>query len=100
MLNNHNVTNNGTDFIIKPAPLSITANNKSMILNGVLPTFGATYSGLSDGCFLNTAGEFVQVSNTSGFSQFPARYRLSSSFLRPTNAYAPRQVQIGLRLTF
>ncbi|HEV2021132.1 MAG TPA: hypothetical protein VGQ94_01245 [Terriglobales bacterium] len=55
---------------------------------------------LSDDGFLNTAGDFVPNSKTIGFSQFPARYQLSSRFLSPTKAYAPRQVQIGLRLTF
>jgi hypothetical protein len=55
---------------------------------------------LSDDGFLNSAGQFVKISKTIGFSHFPAHYRLSSGFLTPTSAYAPRQVQIGLRLTF
>lgn len=55
---------------------------------------------LTDDASLNSAGQFVQISKTIGFRQFPAFYQLSSRFLQPTNAYAPRQVQIGLRLTF
>jgi outer membrane receptor protein involved in Fe transport len=55
---------------------------------------------LNDNGFLNTAGHFVKIDKTIGFSHFPAHYRLSSRFLTPTNAYAPRQVQIGLRVTF
>src|SRR5262249_38624613 len=55
---------------------------------------------LSDDGFLNSAGEFVKISKTIGFSHFPAHYRLASGFLTPTSAYAPRQVQIGLRLIF
>ena len=55
---------------------------------------------LNDNGFLNTAGDFVKIDKTIGFNHFPAHYRLSSRFLTPTNAYAPRQVQIGLRLTF
>ena len=55
---------------------------------------------LSDDGFLNTAGQFVRIDKTIGFNQFPAHYRLSSGFLTPTTAYAPRQVQIGLRLKF
>lgn len=55
---------------------------------------------LSDDGFLNTAGQFVQIDKTIGFSHFPAHYRLSSGFLSPTNAYAPRQVQIAVRLKF
>jgi hypothetical protein len=55
---------------------------------------------LSEDGFLNTAGQFVAIDKTVGFSHFPAHYRLSSGFLSPTNAYAPRQVQIALRLKF
>jgi hypothetical protein len=31
---------------------------------------------------------------------FPAQYRLTGDFLHATDAYAPRQVQFALRLTF
>jgi len=55
---------------------------------------------LSDDGFLNSAGQFVKIDKTIGFNQFPAHFRLSSGFLSPTNAYAPRQVQMGLRLAF
>jgi hypothetical protein len=55
---------------------------------------------LSDNGFQNSAGDFVLISKAIGFSHFPAHYRVSSGFLTPTNAYAPRQVQIGVRLTF
>ena len=55
---------------------------------------------LSDDGFLNSAGQFVLIDKTIGFNQFPAHYRLSSGFLTPTNAYAPRQVQIAVRLAF
>ena len=55
---------------------------------------------LSEDGFLNTAGQFVAIDKTIGFSHFPAHYRLSSGFLSPTNAYAPRQVQLALRLKF
>ena len=55
---------------------------------------------LSEDAFLSAAGQWVQIDKTIGFSRFPAHYRLSSGFLSPTNAYAPRQVQIALRLKF
>lgn len=55
---------------------------------------------LSDEGFLNSAGQFVLIDKTIGFSHFPAHYRLASGFLTPTSAYAPRQVQIALRLIF
>ena len=54
----------------------------------------------SDDGFLDSAGQFVKIDKTIGFSHFPAHYRLSSGFLQPTSAYAPRQVQISLRLKF
>ena len=55
---------------------------------------------LSDDGFLNSAGQFVRIDKTIGFNQFPAHFRLAGGFLSPTNAYAPRQVQIALRLKF
>jgi hypothetical protein len=55
---------------------------------------------LSDDGFLDSAGQFVKIDKTIGFNHFPAYYRLSSGFLQPTGAYAPRQVQIALRLKF
>ncbi|HUJ96134.1 MAG TPA: carboxypeptidase regulatory-like domain-containing protein [Terriglobales bacterium] len=53
----------------------------------------------SDG-FVASAAQFVQTSNQIGINYFPAQYRLSTNFLHPTSAYAPRQVQFGLRLIF
>ena len=54
----------------------------------------------SDDGFLNTAGQFVQVDNQTGINPFPAQYRRPANFLRATDAYAPRQVQIALKLIF
>ncbi len=44
---NYNITTNTVTGGLKvnPAPLTIAANNKTMILNGSLPVFDATYSG-------------------------------------------------------
>ncbi len=55
---------------------------------------------LGDDGFLNTAAQFVQVDKTIGVNRFPGHYRGNSVFLRPTNAYAPRQVQLALKLKF
>jgi hypothetical protein len=55
---------------------------------------------LSDDEFLNSAGRFVQTDKRLGINYFPAQYRVTGDFLRATNAYAPRQVQFGLRLVF
>jgi hypothetical protein len=54
----------------------------------------------SDDGFLNTAGQFVQLDNRIGINIFPAQYRRPAGFLRATDAYAPRQVQIALRLIY
>ncbi|HVO61354.1 MAG TPA: TonB-dependent receptor [Terriglobales bacterium] len=50
--------------------------------------------------FVNQAGHFVKLSRVAGSSDFPAYYQRSSNFLRATSAYAPRQLQLGLRLSF
>jgi len=53
----------------------------------------------SDG-FVASAAQFVQTTKQIGINYFPAQYRTSTNFLHPTTAYAPRQVQFGLRLIF
>jgi hypothetical protein len=55
---------------------------------------------LSDDGFLNSAGQFVKIDKTIGINHFPAQYRRPTNFLKATDAYAPRQVQIALRLIF
>ena len=50
--------------------------------------------------FVNQAGQFVKINTVVGNVRFPAYYQKSSNFLRATNAYAPRQIQLGLRLSF
>ena len=37
---------------------------------------------------------------TAGGQQYPASFRQSQGFLSPTSAYAPRQVQFGVRVSF
>src|SRR5690349_25050795 len=54
----------------------------------------------TDQGFLNSAGQFVPLDNHLGVNYFPGSYRRSITFLRATNAYAPRQVQLALRFTF
>ncbi len=55
---------------------------------------------ISSDSFVNQAGQFVKVATVAGATTFPAYYRRSSNFLRASNAYAPRQIQLGLRLSF
>jgi len=55
---------------------------------------------ISSDSFVNQAGQFVKVTTVAGATSFPGYYRRSSNFLRASNAYAPRQIQLGLRLSF
>ena len=55
---------------------------------------------ITDDGFNNNAGSFVPFDKTIGNKYFPAYYRTSAGFLHPTSAYAPRQVQLALKLTF
>ena len=49
---------------------------------------------ITDNGFENVVSQFVGFSTVIGAVHFPASFRNQSSFLKPTNAYAPRQVQI------
>jgi hypothetical protein len=55
---------------------------------------------ITDDGFQSTAAQFVPLSNTIGISHFPGYYVRPSNFLAPTNAYAPRQVQLAVRALF
>jgi hypothetical protein len=55
---------------------------------------------ISDDGFLNSAGEFVQGTKAIGTSAFPGYYHRTASFMRTLNAYAPRQMQFAVKLTF
>ncbi len=55
---------------------------------------------ISDDGFLSGAAQFVQMDTMVSGQVFPAQYRRRASFLRPNDAYAPRQVQFAIRLTF
>ena len=50
--------------------------------------------------FQTNSAQFVQTSKLIGINHFPAQYRTPTSFLRATDAYAPRQIQIALKLIF
>jgi Carboxypeptidase regulatory-like domain/TonB dependent receptor len=55
---------------------------------------------ISDDGFLNSAGQFVISDKHIGYTYFPGYYNRTTDFMRPTSAYAPRQVQLALRLLF
>jgi hypothetical protein len=50
--------------------------------------------------FQTNSAQFVQTGKLIGINHFPAQYRSPTSFLRATDAYAPRQIQVALKLIF
>jgi hypothetical protein len=52
-----------------------------------------------DGLEGNSA-RFVRIGKRLGINYFPGHYETPANFLRATSAYAPRQVQLALRLIF
>jgi len=55
---------------------------------------------ISDDGFYNAAGEFVKYAQSAGGTYYPAYYQQPTSFMQLKNAYAPRQMQISMRLNF
>ena len=55
---------------------------------------------VNDDGFLSSAGNFVLGDTTVNNHRYPAQFRLSSGFLQPNNAYAPRQVQVSIRVSY
>jgi hypothetical protein len=47
-----------------------------------------------------TASSFVQSSVTANLAPYPGYYRLPNNFMRPNAAYAPRQIQLGMKFVF
>jgi hypothetical protein len=47
-----------------------------------------------------TASTFVQSSVTAGVATYPGYYELPGNFMKPNAAYAPRQVQLALKLVY
>ena len=55
---------------------------------------------ITDDGFVNAAGVFVPFSTTVNGKQYPAYFQSSPTFLTPNSAYAPRQMQFGIRFVF
>lgn len=55
---------------------------------------------ITDNGFQTSAAQFVNLSTTVNGKHYPASFRTLSSFLKPTSAYAPRQVQIAIKMAF
>jgi hypothetical protein len=52
-----------------------------------------------DGLESDTA-YFVKISNELGVNYYPGHFQIPSNPLQATNSYAPRQVQLGLKMIF
>ena len=49
---------------------------------------------------ISSASTFVQSSVTANIAPYPGYYELPGNFTKPNAAYAPRQIQVGLKLIF
>jgi hypothetical protein len=55
---------------------------------------------ISDSGFYNSAGEFIKYSQLAGGTYYPAYYQQPTSFLKLNSAFAPRQLQLSMRMNF
>ncbi len=55
---------------------------------------------LSDSGYYNAAGQFVRYSQNAGGTYYPAYYQQPTSLMKPMSGFAPRQMQVSLRLNF
>lgn len=55
---------------------------------------------LTSNGFTASSTTFVQTFTSIGVHYYPAHYQQPHNFLKPNAAYAPRQIQVGLKLIF
>jgi len=55
---------------------------------------------ISDSGFYDAAGQFVKYAQYAGGTYYPAYYQQPANFMKTTSAYAPRQLQLSMRLNF
>jgi hypothetical protein len=55
---------------------------------------------LSDNGYYNSAGQFVKYTQSAGGIYYPAYYQQPTSLMKPTSSFAPRQMQVSMRLNF
>jgi hypothetical protein len=55
---------------------------------------------LSDNGYYNPAGQFIKYTQSVGGTYYPAYYQQPTSLMKPMNAFAPRQMQLSMRLNF
>ncbi len=55
---------------------------------------------VTDNGFQGTAGQFIKYTQSVGGIYYPAYYQQPTSFMKPTSSFAPRQMQVSMRLNF
>jgi len=55
---------------------------------------------ISDDGYYNAAGQFIKYTQNVGGTYYPAYYQQPTSLMKPMNGYAPRQMQVSMRLNF
>jgi TonB dependent receptor len=55
---------------------------------------------LTDNGYYNSAGQFIKYTQSAGGTYYPAYYQQPTSFMKPTSSFAPRQIQVSVRLDF
>ena len=55
---------------------------------------------IDDEGYYNSAGQFIKYAQSVGGAYYPAYYQQPTSLMKPTASFAPRQMQLSLRLDF
>ncbi len=55
---------------------------------------------VDDEGYYNSAGQFIKYTQSVGGTYYPAYYQQPTSLMKPTTSFAPRQMQLSLRLDF
>jgi hypothetical protein len=55
---------------------------------------------LTDNGYYNASGQFIKYTQSAGGTYYPAYYQQPASFMKPTSSFAPRQIQVSMRLDF
>jgi hypothetical protein len=55
---------------------------------------------VDDDGYCNSAGQFIKYTQSVGGTYYPAYYQQPTSLMKPTNSFAPRQLQLSMRLNF
>jgi hypothetical protein len=55
---------------------------------------------ISDSGYYNAAGQFIKYTRSAGGTYYPAYYQQPTSLMKAMSAYAPRQMQVSMRLNF